>query len=132
MELTRSNVQKIMLEALPGKENEPGCIKVDGVVATYLLKEDVLSKYKNDIIDMLHQLPDKFTEEHQGYSFLEACMTKSEEHWGEHRDIEALMVLGIGIKRVVVPLPKEVWFILPGGVPYFYYTEKDVEVKEKN
>lgn len=33
--------------------------------------------------------------------------------------MEQLVSLGIGIKKVKYCMPKEMWSILPGGMPYF-------------
>lgn len=38
---------------------------------------------------------------------------------GEQLNVQELMILGLGIGKVVYCLPREVWSVLPGGVPYF-------------
>ena len=46
-------------------------------------------------------------------------MTKSGEQWGEHMNIEQLLALGIATGQAGYPMPKEMWKMLPGGMPYF-------------
>lgn len=68
---------------------------------------------------MLADLPDEFMQEKGGgWSFLNMCMTKDGEQWGEHPNMEELMVLGCGLGLMKLQLPRAVWSSLPGGVPY--------------
>jgi hypothetical protein len=52
-------------------------------------------------------------------SFLNACMTKDDNQWGEHQNMEQLLALGIAIGYARILLPRNMWSVLPGGVPYF-------------
>jgi hypothetical protein len=52
-------------------------------------------------------------------SFLNACVDKHGNHWGEHPSVEQLLVLGVAIGKIEYCLPREYWRALPGGVPYF-------------
>ena len=76
---------------------------------------------------MLGELPDEF---HQvgggGWSFLNACNNRHGELWtGEHRIMELLVMLGIGIGRVRFVMPRDLWSEMPGGMPYFMVTGSD-------
>jgi len=54
------------------------------------------------------------------------CMDKHGVQWGEHRNIEQLVVLGIAAKMVKYCMPRDMWGILPGGMPYIAIdTEKE-------
>jgi predicted nucleic acid binding AN1-type Zn finger protein len=70
---------------------------------------------------MLNQLPDNFKEETGGgCSFLNACNNNKDEQWtGEHRRMEQLFTMGLGIGKVSCPLPKEMWQLVSGGMPYY-------------
>ena len=52
-------------------------------------------------------------------SFLNACMTQSGEHWGEHPSMDTLFVLGMAVGYVTCLLPRDSWKNLPGGMPYY-------------
>lgn len=53
-------------------------------------------------------------------SFLNSCNTNEGKQWtGMHMKMEFLFALGVAIEKVKNLLPREMWPILPGGVPYF-------------
>jgi hypothetical protein len=95
-------------------------VKVEGVVNNFGFHPTRLESHKEEIKSLLAELPKEF---HQhtggGMSFLNACVDKDGNQWGEHRSIEQLMCLGIGVGAVMYCMPKEVWSVLPGGMPYF-------------
>jgi hypothetical protein len=79
-----------------------------------------LNEFENDIADMLLQLPDEFMQSKGGgMSFLNACMDKDGEQWGEHNTIDQLLAMGIASKKASFLMPREMWSMLPGGMPYF-------------
>lgn len=63
-------------------------------------------------------VPDRF---YEGMSFLQLCEDRSGAQWGEHRDMDALLCLSIAVKRAKILLPREMWFVMPGGVPYVQF-----------
>jgi len=88
-----------------------------------------LATHKKEIIDLLNELPDNFKEEvGGGWSFIQACVYKNGNHWGEHHSMEELLCLGIAIGRVKCLMPKDMWSILPGGVPYYAICKEDQPV----
>ena len=107
------------------QENEPttDAVIVKGVVSSFGFHPARLETKKQEIGDLLSELPIEFQDEKSGggggYSFLGGCMTKDGEQWGEQKNVDELLCLGLAIKRVMFPLPETVWFALPGGVPYF-------------
>ena len=121
MKLTVENVHKVVLDCL-FKDDEPKeSFKVgEGVMHKLGFHPDRLAAHEADIISMLDELPDEFKESFGGgWSFLNACMTKDGVQWGEHHDIDELIILGNAIGMVKFTLPKEMWSVLPGGMPYF-------------
>jgi hypothetical protein len=68
----------------------------------------------------------RMTLKHQdagGATFLNACVDKNGTQWGEHRNIDQLLCLGIAIGKVSFPMPKEMWSMLPGGMPFVQYKD---------
>lgn len=130
MDLTAQNVDTVVKDCLfrddeiEDNKIPDGAVIVEGVVLKLGFHPERLKKHEDDIISMLNQLPDEFRlKTGGGWSFLQACMTKDGRQWGEHRDIDALLCMGIGIKKAEIQLPREMWFAFPGGVPYFAIKE---------
>lgn len=97
-------------------------ITVEGITAVFILHKDRVNQHREEINDMLDQLPILFK---QGWSFLMACNDKEGNQWtGVHKHMEILFVLGIAIGRVVPCFPRDLWSTLPGGMPYYLVKEK--------
>lgn len=90
-------------------------VEVQGVMATYIFNKERVRSHKDEVLNMLLELPVQFA---AGESFLNACQDQHGNQWGEHRDVEALMVLGIANQLVKVLIPREEWHKW-GGVPVF-------------
>lgn len=123
-ELSDENVERIFSDCLCN-EGEKDSVKCEGVAHSFLFSKNKLSKHKEELSQILLQLPSEFMENGGGgYSFLYACNNKNGEQWtGLHFTMEKLFALGIGIEKVKCLLPKEVWPALPGGVPYYVVLE---------
>lgn len=123
MKLSAENVEKVFEECFT--ENEDGSIKCDRVVHSFLFRKDKLLENKQNITDMLLCLPPEFMQNAGGgYSFLMACNDKDGNQWtGLHLTMEKLFALGIGIEKVKCLLPRELWKMMPGGMPYFAVLE---------
>ena len=131
-ELTAVAVEKILVDCLfkdeempdPGKPPE-GAILVRGVINNYGLHPGRVANHKVEIVGLLDELDSSFHApgpSHPagggGMSFLNACVDKNGRQWGEHRNIEQLYVLGAAIGAASFPLPREMWGVMPGGMPY--------------
>lgn len=88
---------------------------VQGVQMQFGLHPERLESTREQVQQWVHALPEQFN---AGWSFLQMCVDREGTHWGEHRNMEALLVLAIGLKLMKYCAPKEVWPLLPGGVPY--------------
>ncbi|HDZ26958.1 hypothetical protein LCGC14_2176970 [marine sediment metagenome] len=124
MELTSKNVNKIFMDCLfeeDNEENRKNSIVVEGLVNKFGLNPVAIKKHKKDIYSMLKQLPKNFQKNGGGgWSFLNACNREDGTQWtGLHATMEQLVVLGIASEYVKYTMPREMWKILPGGVPYF-------------
>ena len=129
MELTSKNVETVLMDCLfddnPTPEELEKAIIVDGITGKYGFDPQKIENHADDISSMLKQLPGAFQEKiGGGWSFLNACVREDDVHWGEHNNIEALLVLGIASGWAKIQLPRELWGSLPGGVPYFVVYEK--------
>lgn len=124
MKLTAPKVIDILTDCLyRGNESSNGkppenAVIVEGVVRSYGFHPQRLESHRAEVKELLAELPDNFqSDKGGGWSFLNACMTKDGEQWGEHIDMEALFCLGIGLG-----LAKWQMFtmkqVLPGGMPY--------------
>ena len=61
--------------------------------------------------------------EGQGSSFLNACYDRDGDLWtGDHATMEQLFVLGIAAGMVNCLMPRDMWPVLPGGMPYYSVT----------
>lgn len=119
--LTAENVNKVFLDCLfqDGEDTSKAEI-VEGIIAKFGFHPERLEANKTEIRDMLNELPDTFRDDKGGgWSFLNACMTSTGNQWGEHQNIEQLLALGIATKQAKILMPREMWKLMPGGMPYF-------------
>lgn len=100
-------------------------VKVEGIVTTYGFHPEKLESHREEVKAMLDFLPPQFREDKTilhaggGWSFLNACNDKHDVQWtGEHRVMEALFALGIGLGYARWLLPRVMWSAFPGGMPY--------------
>lgn len=120
MELTATKVHDIFLDCLfKEDEDKTDYIPCKGITINVGLHPQRVESHKDEIYTLLQELPENFQKEHGGgWSFLEASVDKNGNQWGEHKNIEELMLLGMAIQKVEYLLPRELWMILPGGLPY--------------
>lgn len=117
-------------EVVDGKPtSEP--VVVDGLTSKFGFHKERLISHKKEVAEMLKGLPDSFHKDGGGgMSFLGMCDDKNGIQWtGFHKVMQELVVLGIGVGLVSYCAPKEMWDILPGGMPYLVV---DLEKGEKN
>lgn len=86
-----------------------------------------LAASKDRIASFLGQIDDNFLD---GWTFLNACVDKHGHQWGEHGSVNKLFMLGTASGLAVCVFPRDVWPVLPGGMPYYQVlsnTVKEVE-----
>jgi len=125
MELTATKVEEIFFDCFYRPDEVPDglppedAILVKGIMATFAFHPRRTESHKDEIAELLNELPDQFKESSGGgWSFLNACTDRHGKHWGEHQNMEQLFVLGIAVGKAKFQLPKELWSALPGGMPY--------------
>jgi len=133
--LTSKAVHNIMTKVLftdaeVAEQNPPErAVIISGLVRTFGFNPDRLKECKSEIDALLLQLPDTFRKDvGGGWSFLNGCIDRDEQQWGEQRDVEELVCLGIAVGSASW-LMKEYAPIMPGGVPYFMVDVKQPEAE---
>lgn len=113
MKLTAENVEKLFKDCTSANGEQ-----VEGILIK--IKLDTSGRAR-DIGRLLSQLPDEFhIGKGGGWSFLNSCNTKNGDQWtGLHLTMEKLLMLGLASKQVVMLMPRDMWSIIPGGMPYF-------------
>jgi hypothetical protein len=122
MKLTAENVDATYNLCL-FEENETDrseFVKGEGIRLVTGFHPKKLESQKQNIIDMLSELPDEFQQtKGGGMSFLNMCNDKYGRQWADlHQTMEKLVMLGNAVGAVVFLMPKEMWSVLPGGMPY--------------
>ncbi len=99
-------------------------VRAEGIIRNVEFHPERLESHRTEIVAMLNELPEKFQERGGGgWSFLNACNDKHGNQWTSfHQTMEQLFQLGIGIGKVKSLMPRKLWNILPGGMPYYVIT----------
>lgn len=121
MTLNAAAVQEVFMDCLFQEgEDTSNAVIVEGITSRYGFHPQRLSNNRTSIQTLLAELPENFRESSGGgWSFLQACQTKDGQQWGEHRNAEQLMTLGLATGDAEYLLPREMWGAMPGGMPYF-------------
>lgn len=100
-------------------------VVVEGIVHTVGLHPEHLESKREEVKAMLSELPDQFfASKGGGWTFLNLCETKAGERWtGLQQIMEQLCMLAIGLKLGEWCVPRPMWPVLPGGVPYVVFKE---------
>jgi len=121
MNLTAEKVNSTFLSCLFKEgENTETHIIGEGVMKKVEFNPERLKEKESVIIEMLNDLPDSFKATGGGgMSFLNMCQDKEDNQWtGFHQTMDELVCLGNAIGKLSFLMPKEMWSILPGGMPY--------------
>lgn len=108
-------------EELPADGKAPeGTVVVQGVMYTFGFHPGRLEGHREEVKAWLMALPHTFrTSEGGGWSFLNACNDEDGVQWGQHMNMEQLFCLGVGLGLAKCQMPREMWRLLPGGMPYY-------------
>lgn len=131
--LSADNSHEIFIKCLfKNEEPKDNPVIVDGITMKVGFHPQRVKENENKIIEMLAQLPEEFQQSGgEGMSFLNACNDKNGRQWADmHRTMEELVCLGIAIGKVKFLMPRDLWSVLPGGMPYFVVLNNEQEVKE--
>jgi hypothetical protein len=101
-------------------EDTTNHVEAEGVTVTVGLHPERLVSHEQEIEDELADLPEMFyASTGGGWSFLNGCLDKESNQWGEQYNVQELLLLGLAIGKVTYLFPRPYWEKLPGGVPYF-------------
>lgn len=116
-------VNKIFLDCLlreDGNEivdGKPACdhVVAEGIINSFAFNTKRLNDHAEEIGLLVDQLPIRL----EPVSFLQLCMDKEGRQWAnEHKIMEQIVALGVATKKLAYGMPRELWGICPGGVPY--------------
>lgn len=119
--ITATNMSELTRDAFVDchfKEGEDATyhVTVQGLTRVFRLHPQRLEEKRDLVKALLAELPTEFKE---GWTFLNLCNTKNGEQWtGMQQVCEQLVVMAIGLGLMEYCMPKEMWAVLPGGVPY--------------
>lgn len=127
MILTAENVHNAAMYCLlnEGETNEP--IIVEGVVITAKFHPTRLKEYEPLINEMLLCLSDNFLQSRGGgWSFLNMCEDREGIQWADfHSTMDELVCLGLATKKLSFVLPRDMWCVFAGQMPYIVINDKD-------
>ncbi len=124
MKLTAEAVEKAFLDSLFTEAETAGgepekFILAEGLRNQFGFHPDRLESHRAEVKELLAELPDNFqASKGGGWSFLQACVDKAGDQWGEHIHMEQLFVMAIGLGLAKWLMPRDRWHALPGGMPY--------------
>ncbi len=122
--LDPSTVERIFLDYLFREgEDTADHIAVEGIVHNIGFHPGRLEGHRDEVVALLGELPTEFMGVERGggggWSFLNACNDRHGNLWtGMHLVMEQLFLLGIALGLAEYQLPREMWPVLPGGMPY--------------
>lgn len=121
MKLNPENVHNVFIGCLfTDNEQADNYVTGEGVKIKVGFHPERLEQNKTNIANMLNDLPDSFHKNGGGgMSFLNMCDNKDGEQWtGFHHIMDELVALGNAIGKLSFLMPRDMWEILPGGMPY--------------
>ncbi len=123
--LEPGKVEEIFLDCLFKEgEDTSNHVPAEGITMMVGFHPERLESHREEIKALLAELPDEFKSSERGggggWSFLNACMDRHGQQWtGLHKIMEQLVTLGVALGLVDYTLPRDMWGVMPGGVPYF-------------
>lgn len=92
---------------------------VESINIKFCLKVDKLREHGNEIKEMLSHLPDEFkADKGGGWTFTNMLTLKDGSQWGEPKNANELIALGLGTGNISYLFERDMWKDLPGRVPY--------------
>ena len=128
MENIAAKVHDIIMDSLYKPEEVPDNVPPSDAVIAESIRGKMgfhpgrLESHRAEVVAILREMPENFhASGGGGYSFLALCEDKNGVQWGEHMNMDALCSLAFGLKLGEWCLPREVWSVLPGGMPYVVF-----------
>ena len=126
MDLTSENVYSVFSDCFfRDGEDTSHLVKAEAIVQTFGFHPERLASHRKDIASLLAHLPRGFRPgEGGGLSFLSAVLDSNGQQWGEQTNAEQLLALGIASGLITIQFPRNMWSMLPGGVPDFVLSDE--------
>lgn len=129
MRIDPQRVEQLYLECLAEDlpADDPRFLIVEGIMHQTGFDTEKLEANRAEVVEMLSWLPMQFRDDTAnggggGWSFLNACEDREGVLWGSHLGMDQLFQLGIGLGVARYLMPRNMWSILPGGMPYLSVT----------
>lgn len=108
------------VEEVPDGKPPDDAVIAEGIMHKVAFHRARLESNRQKVSDWLALLPKEFRKDGGGgWSFLNACVEVDGTQWtGLHQRMDQLFTLGIGLGLAKWQLPRAMWRILPGGMPY--------------
>ncbi len=117
-------------EELPADGSPPeGAIIAKGIVASVGFHPQRLEEKREVVSGFLSELPKEFSrgKGDGGWSFLYLCQDREGNPWtGDHAVAEQLLLLGLGLGLAGYCVPRDLWPVFPGGMPYVWVKTGDL------
>lgn len=115
-----NRINEIVRDCLHGQKE--GALLVEGVMRKFGFNPEKIEANKDAIKEILDEMPTEFHKNcGGGWSFLQLCVDKDGNQWGEHTNIDDLICLAIAADMGSFMFPREMWETLPGGMPYVLF-----------
>jgi hypothetical protein len=102
----------------PGEDTSAQVV-AEGALMTYGFHPERLASHRAEIVTMLAQLPEAFFDDAGGGMSLMAMVADRDNvQWGEQVTADALYVLANALGLARYCMPREMWRMFPGGMPY--------------
>lgn len=121
MKLTSEKVHEVFMNCLFKEDESTENHKIgEGVKTKVGFHPERLKESESTIVELLEELPTEFKKTGGGgWSFLNMCNDKNGNQWtGLHQSMDELVALGNATGKLSFQLPREMWDVLPGGMPY--------------
>jgi hypothetical protein len=127
--INSTQIQNMILSSLSEGETTGEKI-VHGVVSSFSFNSERLETQRPLAEEIVKQLPLMFRPSHEGggggWTFLNLVQDKDGNLWtGFQRTADELLCLLLGLGMAKILLPREMWPMLPGGVPYICLSVND-------
>jgi len=91
----------------------------EGIVTTFGFHVGRLESHRQEIHDLLYCLPQEFQAgKGGGWSFMNMPTRADGSLWGEQQNAEELLCLGLATDQCKYLMPREMWELMPGSMPY--------------
>ncbi|MCK5285925.1 MAG: hypothetical protein KAJ58_01715 [Candidatus Pacebacteria bacterium] len=130
--LTKERVESIFMDCIfKSGESVGSYVPAQGIHSSVGFHPRRIIEYQNEIIEMLDELPDKFREI-EGAPFKDAYYDKNGKQWTcIGTMMEQLFQLGLAIGKVSFQNSREVWPLLPGGLPRYRILDELILVEHQ-